>query len=479
MQLGSLLENIPFTLKQGSLDVEVNGLSYDSRQIDTGDLFTCIKGLQSDGHRFASQAVTKGCSAILCQDPLPSLADQGVAVITTPDSRAALAQVACAFYNHPASEMNIVGITGTNGKTTTSFLLESVFHSANLQSGVMGTINYRYAGKTLPAKHTTPEACDIQKILRSMADSNVSHVAMEVSSHGLEQHRTDGCRLRGAILTNITQDHLDYHQDMDTYTRAKLKIFDLLDAKGFALIFGDPPNLKTIAKRLKHDASYRVVTFGFDNDNDFQITNCHFSQGGIEFELVYAGTSLEINSHLNGHHNALNCACVAASGILLDLPNNVVAQGIASLRNVPGRLERISSTHGVHTFVDYAHTSDAITNVTAALNKMRAAGGGKLITVVGCGGDRDRQKRPLMGLAATNASDITIFTSDNPRTEDPQQIIDDIVKPPAIQDILVDQIEPGKTAKTAMIEVDRKKAIQLALSIATPNDFVLVAGQRT
>jgi UDP-N-acetylmuramoyl-L-alanyl-D-glutamate--2,6-diaminopimelate ligase len=451
----------------GSSDVSpdaahlVTGVSYDSRRVEPGHVFVALKGQHADGAVFARQAIERGAVLVVSeQDPG---ADRHLPWTTVTDARLALALLAAAFYRHPSSEMRVIGITGTNGKTTTAYLLASILDSAKLQCGLLGTVGYRIAGETRAAVHTTPEAPVVQALLREMADRGCGACAMEVSSHALSLRRVDGTTFAAGVFTNLTRDHLDFHADMDAYFRAKRRLFEMLPADAPSLINLDDPRGAALT-----EAGRRPVTYAINRPADITTGPLSFSLDGLAFDVRTPRGTLQIRSPLVGRPNVYNILAAVSTATALDVSFDAIERGVTALAGVPGRFEVISlPTDEFTVVVDYAHTDDALRNL---LETARPLTRGRLITVFGCGGDRDRTKRPLMGAVAGRLSDLILITSDNPRTEDPGRIIEEIRR-----GITVDTRRD--TAQRLLAIVDRREAISKAIELATPGDVVLIAGK--
>jgi UDP-N-acetylmuramoyl-L-alanyl-D-glutamate--2,6-diaminopimelate ligase len=458
-------------------DREILGLCYDSRQVVTGGLFFALKGTSSDGHQFIDTAVKAGAVAVVLEDE--SFAPAGAGWFKVEDARAAMALVAGEYYGNPTRLLKTVGVTGTNGKTTTTYLVESIMESAGIPTAVIGTVAYRFAGRTIPAPHTTPESVELQKILREMADMGAQGVAMEVSSHALEQHRVDACLFDVGLFTNLTREHLDYHGDMEGYFAAKARLFsELLDpVRGKkncrAVINIDDP----YGERMADAAVCPVIRFGMGNNADVRAEGVVFSADGITGTLVTPQGNAAFTSALVGRFNLANILGAVASGMALDIPLAKVVAGIESAKKVPGRLERVDNELGVTILVDYAHTGDALDNV---LRTIREVATGRLITVFGCGGDRDPGKRPVMGALAARFSDLTIVTSDNPRTEDPRAIIEQIVggiRPLGVKELSSTEVATGFSEKGYTVIESRAEAIRTAINAVAKGDIILIAGK--
>jgi UDP-N-acetylmuramyl-tripeptide synthetase len=462
--------------KPPTLDPEVTSLHYDSRQVQPGGMFVAIRGVAADGHDYTTDAVQRGAAAVVMQQPTP--AGEAVAIRVT-DSRRALAALAAEFYGHPSRRLCLVGITGTNGKTTTAALLESILAEAGLRTGVIGTINYRYGDSVFENPVTTPESLDLQRILADMASAGVSHVVMEVSSHALALGRVRNCWFDAAVFTNLSQDHLDFHHDMAAYWSSKRQLFtDYLAAgpksdRAVAVINCDDPHGAELASRLK----IPVVRIGRTAADDVRVEKADCDRTGINGWCETPGGRFAIRSSLAGRHNLDNILCAAGAALALKLAPATVARGIAALKNVPGRLERIENPCGRYVYVDYAHTPDALENV---LNALRALSSARLVCIFGCGGDRDRAKRPLMGAIAGRLCDLAVVTSDNPRSEDPVGIIEQIlpgVRGEATREYRPEELAGGFEHRGYVAEPDRRRAIELGLRASQPGDTVLIAGK--
>ncbi|HJR59695.1 MAG TPA: UDP-N-acetylmuramoyl-L-alanyl-D-glutamate--2,6-diaminopimelate ligase [Vicinamibacterales bacterium] len=449
-------------------DVPVTGVVYDSRQAAAGSVFVALRGLQSDGAAFAREAVTRGAVAVFSETPAPS--GPGVPWFQVSDARHALAALSSEFYGRPSERITLVGITGTNGKTTTSYLLTAVFEAAGIRCGRIGTVGYRIGRRELEAARTTPESPELQRMLRDMIAQGCGACVMEVSSHALVLRRADHLRFAAGIFTNLTRDHLDFHGDMEEYFTAKRRLFELLPDAAVAVLNVDDPRGRDFAA-----AATRPVTYAIDAPADVSPGPIAFSLDGLEFDARTPRGTLHLRSKLVGRPNAYNILAAVAAATALELPSSAIEQGIRSLDNVPGRFQLVSSAaDDVRVVVDYAHTDDALKNL---LETARPLAAGRVITVFGCGGDRDKTKRPLMGAVAARLSDMVIVTSDNPRSEHPDEIIEDIKRGIVLP---ADRIGPkgqGPKATPCLAIPDRKAAIERAVREAAPGDLVLVAGK--
>ncbi len=456
---------------------EIAALFYRAQDVVPGGLFIAIKGHAADGHDYIEQAVERGAVAVVCER---SMACRAI-VIRVGDSRKAMAALASRFYHHPSRHMTIVGITGTNGKTTTSYLIESMLAANAIRTGVIGTINYRYGGQCYDNPVTTPESLDLQRILADMRASGVTHVVMEVSSHALDLHRVHGCDVDVAVFTNLTQDHLDFHKDMDAYWASKQRLFtDRLRASAGktavrAVINADDPRGRQLAGSLDQ----RLLTTGLDRSSNIRPEAAHIDRDGIRAHVHTPQGGFDFQSGLTGRHNLENILNAVGAGIALGLPLAAIQSGIENLNQVPGRLERVAHHDaGRFIYVDYAHTPDALENVLQALRSLTL---GRLICVFGCGGGRDHPKRPLMGAIAARLADLAIVTSDNPRTEAPDAIIAQIVAglqhPSGPRQFSITDLTDGFDGKGYAVVSDRREAINLSVRVSRAGDTILIAGK--
>lgn len=442
---------------------EITDIAYNSARVKPGCCFVAIQGGARDGHDFIPMAVHAGAKVVISQHPVT--VPESVTNVVVEDSRDALARLSVDYFSHPSREMTLVGVTGTNGKTTITYLLESVWRAWKKSPGVIGTVNARFAGNTESVAHTTPESYEIQRLLRHMRNGGVECTVMEVSSHALTQSRVVGCDFDGAIFTNLTQDHLDYHRDMEDYFCAKARLFRerliVSDKRRvWAVVNIDDP----YGKRLTEGLGYICYRYSREKSCEIYPRQMLVTTDGIIMEVVTPKGTVRIHSKLRGHFNVSNILAVIGAAQLQGIPLEIIKAGIESLPVVPGRLEPAGIANGPAVFVDYAHTPDALLHVTKAL---QAICKGKLITVFGCGGDRDRAKRPLMGEIAANHSNFVAITSDNPRTEDPMSIIHQIMV----------GVGRSPNGMLHLVEPDRRAAIAAALKMAGPKDIVLIAGK--
>jgi UDP-N-acetylmuramoyl-L-alanyl-D-glutamate--2,6-diaminopimelate ligase len=448
------------------LEKSPTAIAYDSRQVKPGAIFVALRGVHADGARFAAQAVSLGAIAVVAESAAPA----GVSVpwVRVPNARAALAELAAGFFGNPSEELVLVGITGTNGKTTTSYLLSEIFESAGLKCGRIGTIGYLVGGREENASRTTPEAPDLQQMLRGMVTQGCGACVMEASSHALALRRVDHLRFAAGVFTNLTRDHLDFHGDMESYFAAKRRLFEMLPDGAVGVInLDDRRGADFVA------AARRPVTYAIDAAADVRPGPLSFSLDGLTFDVRTPRGTVHVRSALVGRPNAYNILAACAAAMALDLPFSAIEAGITRLAHVPGRFQVVSDpSDDVRVIVDYAHTDDALKNL---LETARPVATGRVVTVFGAGGDRDRTKRPLMGAVAARLSDLVIVTSDNPRTEDPERIIDEvrrgIVTP-------TDRIAPkGQKGTPSLAIVDRAEAIEKAIKDARPGDLIVLAGK--
>jgi UDP-N-acetylmuramoyl-L-alanyl-D-glutamate--2,6-diaminopimelate ligase len=444
-------------------DRPVTGIAYDSRRVKAGEVFVALRGQHADGTAFVRQAIDRGAAAIVAEGP--SLQGISVPWATVSDARLALAVLADAFFQHPSAEMQVVGITGTNGKTTTAYLIASIFEAAAIPCGLLGTVAYRIGPgdrDVRQAERTTPEAPDVQALLREMVDRGCRACVMEVSSHALALRRVDGIAFAAAVFTNLTRDHLDFHTDMEEYFQAKRRLFEMIPSGAPSLVNLDDPRGSSLV------GFGRTITYAVGRPADVTPGPLSFSVQGLSFEVRTPSGTLQIASRLAGRPNVYNILAAVSATTALGLPPDAIEGGIRDLEGVPGRFQVVSGAKDeVTVVVDYAHTDDALRNL---LETARPLTSGRLITVFGCGGDRDRTKRPLMGAVAGRLSDVIVITSDNPRSEDPNRIIEEIQR-----GITADTRRD--TSQRQLAIVDRREAIAQAVEIARAGDLVLIAGK--
>ena len=481
MELRKLLEGVEVKKIAGDPLKEVEGIAYHTKQIGKGFLFAAIRGLEVDGHQFIEEAVQRGAGAVVSEEER-EVSDR--TLILVPNSRQALAKISSNFYGNPSSRLKLIGITGTNGKTTTTYLLESIFRKAGFDVGVIGTINYRFGQKTTPAPNTTPESLDLQRILWEMVKEGTSHVIMEVSSHGLDLDRVFGCEFDGVVFTNLTSEHLDYHKTLEKYFESKKKLFSdyLVESRKkrrFAVTNHDDPR----GEKMVEGIDLPVIRYGLSPSCDITADQVTSSFEGLSCRVRTPRGDLSIRSKLIGDFNVYNILAAVSVGIGMDVPLENLKEGVEGLEGVSGRFEKMENTRGLHIIVDYAHTHDALERVLLGLKGILENGTqnrGKMITVFGCGGDRDRTKRPLMGEVAGKYSDLAILTSDNPRTEDPLAILEEVEKgleSLPLKEWHPDEIELWRSKKGYLKVPDRREAIRMAIRLAQPSDTVLIAGK--
>ncbi|MFZ1160219.1 MAG: UDP-N-acetylmuramoyl-L-alanyl-D-glutamate--2,6-diaminopimelate ligase [Candidatus Sulfotelmatobacter sp.] len=464
MTFQHLLDGAEILAHSGNPDV--SSVEYDSRRVKPGCLFVAMRGETSDGNRFIDNAIQSGAVAVVTDSPAEK-PREGVAWALVPHGRRALARISANFYKKPAERIAVTGITGTNGKSTTAFLVESILAAAGRKSALIGTVEYRVAGKILPAPHTTPEALELNRILHEALAQGASEAVMEVSSHALAQERVYGVPFDVAVFTNLTRDHLDYHVTMEQYFAAKRVLFEGCgtDAPRAAVTNLDDEYGAKLAEFSRKRSSV-VLRYGWER-GDFHVARVDITPRGTRFDLVMPGEIVPLFSPLIGRVNVYNILAAAAACYARNCEASAIARGVERLTHVPGRFQRVDCGQPFTVVVDYAHTDDALRNLTALAREFVARGGmnARVLTLFGCGGDRDRAKRPLMGEAAGRGSDFVVLTSDNPRSEDPLAIINDAL------------VGVQRTGRKYSIEPDRRKAIALVMAEARPGDIVLLAGK--
>lgn len=458
MILREVMQDINVIKIEGADGTDIRGLSYDSRKTRPGDLFVALSGGHFDGHDFIRQAIEKGAVAVIYQDQATALREKGAGrtFVQVPDSREALALAANNFYARPSQAIHVIGVTGTNGKTTTTCLIKSILEQWGKKVGLIGTIQYMIGQEAYPSGHTTPEAPEFQRLLREMSTAECTYAVAEISSHALAQRRVDATVFRTVVFTNLTRDHLDFHSTMEDYFLTKAGLFNrLLSDDGQVLINYDDD----YGRRLL-EAGQRGYSYGLDAAADLRAEEIHNAPGGLRFMISIQGQVHAVESSLIGLHNVYNILAAIGAGLAVGVPIEVILKGIASAGNVKGRFERVDAGQPFLAVIDFAHTEDALERT---IQTARALTQGRVITVFGCGGDRDRGKRSRMGEVATRLSDLVIITSDNPRSEDPEAIIRDI--------------EAGVVRRNYRVEPNRKEAIRLAVQEARKDDLLLIAGK--
>ena len=443
-----------------ALETECSGVTHDSRAVRPGSVFVALRGLKADGTAFAAEALNAGAAAIVAEQP--SAAAVNAPWIVVNDARLALALLAAEFFGHPSRQMRVIGITGTNGKTTTSYLTSAIFEAAGIACGLMGTVTYRIRQQAYEATRTTPEAPELQAFMRRMVTEGCGACVMEVSSHALALRRADGIQFAAGVFTNLTRDHLDFHADMEDYFASKRRLFEMLPDGAPAIVNMDDPRAPALLEVAK-----RPVTYAINRPADVTPGPVVYSLAGLDFEIHVPAGKVRVKSWLIGKPNVYNILAAVATAVSLDIPIEAIERGLRQLPGVPGRFERASSTgDDITVIVDYAHTDDALRNLLETARPMATR---RLITVFGAGGDRDRTKRPLMGMVAARLSDVVVITSDNPRSEDPLRIIEEVKRGA--------DPETRQSNAEVLTVVDRREAIAAAVTRALPGDVVLIAGK--
>lgn len=477
MQLSALLKKLPGCKLHGDASVEISGVTCDSRAVKAGALFFALRGVTSDGHRYISAALESGASAVVLEDA--SFAPAGHPWVQVPEGRQAMAQMAAEFYGQPTAALPLIGITGTNGKTTTTYLIEAIMNAAGMPAAVLGTISYRFGSMAIEASHTTPESTELQAAFRKLADAGAKGFVMEVSSHALEQRRVDGCCFDVGVFSNLTRDHLDYHKTMESYLAAKKRLFaELLRPDAVKPVRRAVINMDdACGAELAAAAVCPVISYAASHAADVYAKDCTLTVDGISGTLVTPKGQTVFVSRLLGRFNLYNILAAAAAAVALDIPLDAIKKGIEGHARVPGRMERVENDKDIAVLVDYAHTGDALENV---LSTVREVAAGRIITVFGCGGDRDPGKRPIMGRIAAEMSDLAIVTSDNPRTEQPLVIMEQIhegIKLLGLQMYNPEELQSGFGQKGYAMVENRRDAIRLAVQAARPGDVVMLAGK--
>jgi len=478
MKLRDLVRGLEHRQIHGKASVEIEGIAYNSRRVERGSVFVAMKGQDADGHDYVEEAIERGARAVVLEDENRRIGK--IPTVVVENSRKALGVISSAFFGNPSAKMTLIGVTGTNGKTTTTYLAESILKGTGFRTGVIGTIDYHFEGTFRRATTTTPESYELQKMLKEMLEQGISHVIMEVSSHALHQHRTEGCHFDIGVFTNLTPDHLDYHKTMDHYFESKASLFthflrQSMKPHSVALINLDDPKGRALWERFP----LPKMSYGLEGgERHISAKDIHATITGLSATVITPNGGFSFHSPLLGEFNLYNILASAGIGLALKVDLEAVRSGIETLGGVPGRVERIRNDRGVHVFVDYAHTPDALERILRTLKN--AKGGGRIITVFGCGGDRDRRKRPLMGAIAGRYSDLAVITSDNPRTEDPTAIIEEIEQGMRTESIpAIDRKELGRGfgEKGYVKVLGRREGIRLAVELAKAGDVVLIAGK--
>lgn len=459
MKLDDLIKNVEYLNVINHKNIEVTGISYNSKTTQKGDIFVCLRGEYTDGHKYFKMAEENGAVAFVCEEELETDLPQ----VIVKSTRHQIADFAAAFYEYPSKDLNIVGITGTNGKTTVSHLVQKIFENNNQKCGLIGTLGHKFSSEDTyhDAKHTTPQAPELQKLLRTFDEKGINNVCMEVSSHALDQNRVGGIDYKCAVITNLTQDHLDYHILMENYFEAKAILFRGLKEGCYAVLNADDEYYEKFRAIVPNGV--KIVTYGIKKDADLKASNIQYSIHGAKFDVTTKDGEYKLDLNLNGAFSVYNTLCAMAVAVAYGISYEVSIDTLNNVQNVAGRFEIVHKTPLV--IVDYAHTPDGLENVLKAAREITPEGS-KLICLFGCGGDRDTTKRPKMGSIAEKFADKVIITSDNPRSENPNQIISDIVAG-------LKSMNPDKV----FVEPDRGKAIRLSKSISTEKDVIVLAGK--
>jgi len=456
IKLRELIYGLDCRAGSGDREVRIKRITTDSRLVKKGDLFCAIRGVTSDGHDYIKEALARGAEAVLSEKGFSA---KDAVAVRARDTRGVLPFVASRFYGEPSRAMRVIGITGTNGKTTTSYLVEGVLKAASLRAGLIGTITYKVRNKKIEPENTTPSPVVIQGLMRDMADSGLGYCVMEVSSHALEQHRADCVDFDVAVFTNATPEHLDYHKTFKRYLAAKQKLFRMIKSAGACVINRDDPSYRLMRKAC---ASDRVISYGLTRGADVRARNIKLSGDGSDFTIYAAGKKAPVKSSLIGLHNIYNMLAAASCGVIEGIGIEKIVTGLESVKAVEGRMQALHTRLGFKVFIDYAHTDDALDKALDSLSGLKKK---RMITVFGCGGERDKTKRPRMGRVAAKFSDKIFITSDNPRLEDQESIADDITR--GLKNVSADY----------EVILDRYDAIKEAISYARKGDIVLIAGK--
>ncbi|ERI91286.1 UDP-N-acetylmuramoyl-L-alanyl-D-glutamate--2,6-diaminopimelate ligase [Clostridiales bacterium oral taxon 876 str. F0540] len=452
MELKDLLKGIEYSIIKGSADININKMQYDSRNVEENDIFFCIQGFKVDGHKYAQKAADSGATVIVCENIVSIESD--CTIVKVPDSRKALAIASSNYFGEPSKKLKMIGITGTNGKTTSTYMMKAILEEAGYKVGLVGTIANYIGDKKIPSHRTTPESLELNELFNEMVSSGVTHCVMEVSSHSLSLDRVYGIKFNEGIFTNLTQDHLDFHKTFENYYNAKLMLFK---SSNTSIINMDD----AYGRRVFEDVNSKKITYGLGDGAEVTAKNINIHSRGIEFELNYKGESIQINLSIPGKYNVYNALGSAAACLQEGVTLKQVKAGLQKVF-VPGRCEIVSKDYnlGFEIIVDYAHSPDSLENI---LKTAREFTKGRLICVFGCGGDRDKTKRPIMGNVAASLSDIAVVTSDNPRSEEPLKIIEDI-------------LEGIKTDNYLVLD-NRRDAIKEAIKLAKKDDIIVIAGK--
>ncbi|KUO73574.1 MAG: hypothetical protein APF77_02765 [Clostridia bacterium BRH_c25] len=456
MKLQELLKGVDIISSRGSMDVEINGIVYDSRKIKKGNLFICVSGYTKDGHSYISDALQRGAAAFLVEKDVDV---EGAAVVKVNSSRSAMPLLANNFYGNPTQKLRLIGITGTSGKTTTTYLVKSIFEAAQKKTGLLGSISTQIGDKIYVSSKTTPESLDLQNLFREMVDMHMDYAVMEVSSHSLELGRVDGCKFSVGVFTNLSQDHLDFHKTMESYREAKKKLFYKTGDANIINI--DDMHGKLIADELS-SLKVPLITFGIDHQADIMAKDIRINSKGVSFVLTTPKYEAELKIKIPGKFSVYNALAAAAVAYVAGIDRKTIREGLYKVGCVPGRSEIVETDTPYTVIIDYAHKPDGLEKILTAIRQYAK---GRIITLFGCGGDRDKEKRPMMGRIAGELSDYVIITSDNPRSENPLEIIE--------------QAEAGikSTGCDYICIENRRDAIKYALKTANPDDIVVLAGK--
>jgi len=476
MQLLKLIKGLEIKQIKGDIYIDIKGITQNSKNVKDDYLFVAIKGSQKDGHNYLAEAISSGAKAVILEENQELR--KGITIVKVPDTRIALAKISDYFYQHPSHKLKVIGITGTNGKTTTSYLLESILKAAGYSPGVIGTIDYRFAGHHQHAFNTTPNPLDLQRIAKEMVDANVTHLILEVSSHALEQHRVEGLNFDVVVFTNLTPEHLDYHGSIESYSKAKALLFNYYinqssKKKTYAVINYDD----SLGKFLCTVTPSQLFRYGIREGVEIKLKDYKIRSNGLSAMIRTPDGEFSIRSSLLGTFNLSNILAAISVAITQEIPADAIMRGITDLTTVPGRLERINNKYNLTILVDYAHTPDALDHV---LTMLRGLCQRRLVTVFGCGGDRDKTKRGPMGKIATSKSDLTIITSDNPRSEEPMAIIEQIeagVDQSLAKGYRLQELTDLNQPKGYLTIADRREAIRKAVSLVQPGDILLITGK--
>ncbi|OGO79009.1 MAG: UDP-N-acetylmuramoyl-L-alanyl-D-glutamate--2,6-diaminopimelate ligase [Clostridiales bacterium GWB2_37_7] len=456
MRLTEVLRGVDIMGRYGSMNIDIQDVVYDSRKVTPGCVFICITGFKVDGHEYIKAAISRGAVAAIIEKDVEA---EGITIIKVSNTRKVMPLIGSNFYQHPTNRLKLIGITGTNGKTTTTYLIKSILEQAHKKTSIIGTISIKIGNEEVASSRTTPESIDLQQLFREMLDKDMEYTVMEVSSHALDLGRVDHCSFRISIFSNLTQDHLDYHKNFDNYREAKKKLFYKTTHANIINI--DDVHGKLIAEDIKL-LKVPLITYGIDNDADIMAKNIEIDSKSIKFTLVTPQYSIDLQNKTPGRFSVYNCLAAAATAYVEGIDRNIIKEGLMNINNVPGRSEVVNIDKPYTVIIDYAHSPDSLENI---LSSIRQYTEGRVITVFGCGGDREKEKRPIMGEVAGRLSDYCVITSDNPRSEEPESIIK--------------QVEQGirNTNCDYICIENRKDAIKYALTIARQKDVVLLAGK--